>query len=203
MTDTTRSNIGVRKGKHKPAVQLPRIKSGKVTMGSDFIGTGLIFAGGGAQAPAHTGQRAPKKHLHYRALFESSPGFRVEVVKTGVSPRVFQTLAHDMNVDQNAVFQLLGVPRATVNRKLKAGKPLDVSSSERALGLVRLVGQVKQMVEESGNADGFDAPTWVGQWLDRPLPALGGKTPGEFMDTTPGQELVSHLLAQAQSGAYA
>lgn len=92
---------------------------------------------------------------------------------------------------------------ATVNRKLKAGRPMDVSSSERALGLVRLVGQVEQMVEESGNADGFDAPTWLGKWLDRPLPALGGKTPGEFMDTTPGQELVSHLLAQAQSGAYA
>lgn len=203
MTHTTRSNVGVRKGKHKPAAQFAPIKSGKVTTGSDFIGAGLIFAGGGARAPAHTGQRVSKKHLHYRALFESSPVFRVEVVKTGVSPRVFQTLALDMNLDQNAVFQLLGVPRATVNRKLRAGKPLDVSSSERALGLVRLVGQVKQMVEESGNADGFDAPTWVGQWLDRPLPALGGKTPGEFMDTTPGQELVSHLLAQAQSSAYA
>lgn len=202
MSDTTRSNITIRKGKHKPAVQFPRVKSGEVTTECDFMGTGVIFAGG-AQAPTHTGQRASTKHLYYRALFESSPGFRVHVVKTGVSPRVFQTLARDMNVDQNAVFQLLGVPRATVSRKLKAGKPLDVSSSERALGLVRLVGQVKQMVEESGNANGFDAPIWVGQWLDRPLPALGGKTPGEFMDTTPGQELVSHLLAQAQSGAYA
>ena len=203
MTHTTRSNVGIRKGKHKPAAQFAPGKSGKVATGSDYIGAGLIFAGGGAQVPTHTGQRASKKHLHYRALFESSPIFRVEVVKTGVWPGVFQTLARDMRVEQNTVFQLLGVPRATVNRKLKAGKPLDVSSSERALGLARLVGQVEQMVEESGKADGFDAPTWVGQWLDQPLTALGGKTPGEFMDTTPGQELVSRLLAQAQSGAYA
>jgi hypothetical protein len=35
------------------------------------------------------------------------------------------------------------------------------------------------------------------------LPALDGKAPGELMDTVDGRALVSDLLAQQQSGAYA
>ena len=35
------------------------------------------------------------------------------------------------------------------------------------------------------------------------MPALGGERPVELMDTMEGQTLVSNLLAQMQSGAYA
>jgi hypothetical protein len=35
------------------------------------------------------------------------------------------------------------------------------------------------------------------------LPALGGKPPGEFMDTADGRMLVADLLSQEQSGTYA
>jgi uncharacterized protein (DUF2384 family) len=59
------------------------------------------------------------------------------------------------------------------------------------------------MVEESGNAADFNAAEWVSQWLDQPLPALGGKLPAEFMDTSEGQILVSGLVSRMQSGAYA
>ena len=59
------------------------------------------------------------------------------------------------------------------------------------------------MVAQSGDPAGFDPDRWVGEWLERPLPALGGAAPGEFMDTMEGQYLVSRLLAQSQSGAYA
>ena len=41
------------------------------------------------------------------------------------------------------------------------------------------------------------------QWLEEINPALGGKAPGEFLDTADGRELVSRLIAQMQSGAYA
>ncbi|MCY7308017.1 MAG: MbcA/ParS/Xre antitoxin family protein [Rhodoferax sp.] len=33
-------------------------------------------------------------------------------------------------------------------------------------------------------------------WLEQPLPTLAGKTPGGFMDTATGQQLVAGLLAQ-------
>ena len=59
------------------------------------------------------------------------------------------------------------------------------------------------MVEESGDPQGFDAAAWLSTWIEEPLPALGGARPVDIMDTMEGQALVSTLLAQIQSGAYA
>lgn len=148
-------------------------------------------------------KRITKKQLPYMEAFQSPLGMRAQLVKKGVSPGVIPVLARDMNYDQGELVSLLGVPRATFQRKLRDQKPLDLSASERVLGVMRIVGQVQQMVEESGVSEGFDASAWVGHWLEQPLPALGGKAPAEFMDTAPGQELISQLLAQTQSGAYA
>lgn len=74
--------------------------------------------------------------------------------------------------------------------------------SERLLGVATLMGQAQRIVEESGNPDSFDPATWTAKWLESPLPALGGKAPGEFLDTADGRELVSQLLLRQQSGAY-
>jgi uncharacterized protein (DUF2384 family) len=56
---------------------------------------------------------------------------------------------------------------------------------------------------ESGEPEGFDAATWTANWLEEPNAALGGRAPGEFMDTADGRSLVAGLVAQMQSGAYA
>ena len=69
--------------------------------------------------------------------------------------------------------------------------------------MVRLVGQVEAMIQESGDPAGFDATSWMSRWLQEPLPSLGGARPIDLMDTMEGQALVSTALAQAQSGAYA
>jgi len=65
-----------------------------------------------------------------------------------------------------------------------------------------LIKQVQTMVRESGDPHGFDAEKCVRQWIDWPIPALGGKTPSSYMVTVEGQRLVSNLLARSQSGAY-
>lgn len=65
------------------------------------------------------------------------------------------------------------------------------------------MGQVEQMVRESSDAEGFDAGKWVAGWLSQPLPALDRKSPATLMDTSEGRALISDLLAQIQSGAYA
>ena len=141
--------------------------------------------------------------LMYRKLFCSSLGKRVDIVEVGVEAEAVRTLAVDLQYEQGVLIDCLGFSRATISRKIKAGKRLDISASERVVGAMRLVGQVQHMVEESGDASGFDASAWVGRWLEQPLPALGGKAPAEFMNSATGQELVAQLLAQAQSGAYA
>ena len=86
-------------------------------------------------------------------------------------------------------------------------KPLLTEQGEhieeaRASGIASLVAQVQTMVEQSGNPEGFDAAKWVGRWIDRPLPALGGQRPAELMATPDGRALVSNIVACMQSGAY-
>jgi uncharacterized protein (DUF2384 family) len=50
---------------------------------------------------------------------------------------------------------------------------------------------------------GFDAARWLTHWMEEPIPALGGASPSEYMDTIEGQEMISRLLATMQTGAYA
>jgi len=71
------------------------------------------------------------------------------------------------------------------------------------IGFKRLVFLVDEMVKQSGNSFDFDAEVWVGEWLQRPLPALSGKMPAEYMYTIFGQDLLCKLLFMAQSGVYA
>ena len=98
---------------------------------------------------------------------------------------------------------LLGLSRATVDRKARARQALSVVECERVIGFAKLVGQVQAMVNESGGAAGFDAAKWVAGWLEKPMPALGGRTPGEYMDTAEGQYIVAGLIERARGGAFA
>ena len=66
-----------------------------------------------------------------------------------------------------------------------------------------LVRQVEKMVAESGYPEGFNARQWLAAWMERSVPALGGKRPAEYMATAEGRALISQLLAMMQSGAYA
>lgn len=65
-----------------------------------------------------------------------------------------------------------------------------------------LTDQAQRMVEESGSPDGFDVQTWLFDWLHSPVPALGKLCPIDFLHTPEGVDLISRLLASAQTGAY-
>jgi putative toxin-antitoxin system antitoxin component (TIGR02293 family) len=138
-----------------------------------------------------------------RKLYRTSKIDRVKILKRGVPARYTRVLATGMSVSQEKLYDTVGLTRATVDRKVRRDDLLNADESERVMGIARLVGQVQTLVEESGNPKGFDAAKWLAGWLDRPLPALDGKSPAEFMDTADGRALVSDLLAQQQSGAYA
>jgi len=138
-----------------------------------------------------------------RKLYRASKIDRVKILKGGVPARYTRVLARGMNVSKEKLYTTVGLARATVDRKVLRDAFLSADEGERVVGIARLVGQVQSMVEESGNPDGFDAGKWLADWLDRPLPALAGKAPAEFMDTADGRALVSDLLAQQQSGTYA
>ncbi|HKT60269.1 MAG TPA: antitoxin Xre-like helix-turn-helix domain-containing protein [Gemmatimonadales bacterium] len=137
------------------------------------------------------------------SVYAMAPIRRVALVKEGAPPEAVDMLAQRMAITRERLYTMLGVPRATIKRKQREGSRLSQDESERVVGLARLVGQVEQMVHDSGDPKGFDAGRWVAAWLDRPLPALGGVQPSTLMDTAEGREIVSGLLAQMQSGTFA
>jgi putative toxin-antitoxin system antitoxin component (TIGR02293 family) len=139
----------------------------------------------------------------YLTLYSFSLVDRIGLVKEGLPARLLTILAHDMHVPREKLYTWLGIARATANRKVKDDQVLSQDESERALGIARLVGQIEKVVAESGEPEGFDAARWTAGWLEEPNAALRGRPPGDFMDTADGRALVSSLVAQMQSGAYA
>lgn len=138
----------------------------------------------------------------YRAVYSASPADRIGVIKKGVSARKAKQFFTKFHLDQKVMLDALNLKTATVNRKAAKDEALSTEDSERVIGLVKLVGQVQTMVEESGDPEGFDAHEWLSSWLRRPLPAYGGAMPIDFLDTMEGQAMVSRTLAQMQAGVY-
>ena len=157
-------------------------------------------------ATKQTRKRTPAKGRQvsvYAEIYLAAPFKRVEIIKKGISVFVLHQTIKEMGLTNEQTFQMLNFPRSTVGRKMAAKKTLTTEQSERFIGLQRLIGQVELMVQQSGTAVGFDAAKWAAHWLKQPSAALGGKQPADFMDTVQGQAIVSDLLAQMQSGAYA
>lgn len=140
--------------------------------------------------------------LSCKEVYLASPFARVEAVRNGLAAELFTKTVKEMHVDNETLYAMLHLSRATISRKLQTKGTLPSETSQRLLGLRKLIGQVEVMVEQSGVPKGFSAAKWVAGWLDEPSAALAGKKPGEFMDTAEGQELVSKLVARMQSGAY-
>ena len=136
-------------------------------------------------------------------LYRASTVDRVNIVKQGVPASYLLVLTTCMAIPKEKLYRTIGLIRATVDRKARQQKVLNQDESERVVGIARLVGQAQSLVQESGGPENFDGAKWLAAWLDRPLPALDGRRPAEFMDTAEGRSLVSDLLAQQQSGAYA
>ncbi len=146
--------------------------------------------------------RALPKSWSFIHLFDFDPLRQVEVIKLGLPATVAGDMAARMGMSKERLYSTLGLPRATVERKARESRRLSPDESSRVLGIGRLVGQAQRMVEASGQPQGFDAAAWVANWLERPLPALGGMKPAALMDTAEGQHIVANTLSRAQSGAY-
>ena len=136
-------------------------------------------------------------------LFAMPAVERVSWARRGVPAQFLTSLAKVTGQSKEQLNAWLGLSRATVDRKARAGQMLSTDESARVIGFARLVGQVQSMVEESGDPSGFDAARWVAAWLGTPLPALAGQSPGHFMDTVDGQQMIADLLARARGGAFA
>ena len=153
-------------------------------------------------APVAAAKRQPAK-ISYLGIYLASPFERIEMIKSGIPATEAKRIFAELAIGQGAALKALRLSPATVNKKAKQDQFLSPGESERVIGIVKLVGQLEAMIQESGNPEGFDAAAWMARWLKEPLPAFGGARPIDLMDTMEGQALVSTALAQMQSGAYA
>lgn len=145
-------------------------------------------------------QKAPVDATH---IIRMDPHARIAVIRQGIPASMISALSLRLGISKELLLSSLGLSRATISRKEKDAALLSKDESERVLGIEALIGLVQRMVEESGDPADFDAAQWVGRWLSKPVPALGGATPASFLDTFEGQKLIAELLAMSQSGAYA
>ena len=143
------------------------------------------------------------KHGAFAEIFVMANLDRAALVKTGAPAKIVRVISDEMDISKDRLVRITGLTRATVNRKIASKASLSADESERVVGLAKLIGQVETMVTESGNTEGFKPAKWFAEWIARPVPALGGRKPEEFLDTSDGREAVSQLLARMQSGVYA
>jgi putative toxin-antitoxin system antitoxin component (TIGR02293 family) len=158
---------------------------------------------------AHAREQEKTPHLPWdsleksaRTYFSASPLERIRIIKQRVPAKYVVTISISMKMPKETLYGTLNLARATIDRKVLKKELLNQDESERVLAITRLVGQADSIVRGSGVAEGFSAAEWVAAWLQRPHPALGGRRPGELMDTADGRDLVTDLLARQQSSAY-
>jgi putative toxin-antitoxin system antitoxin component (TIGR02293 family) len=128
----------------------------------------------------------------------------IETERKGVAGIFVKDLSRRMDIPAQRMFDILGVPKATAEKKVAAGELLTGNGGRAALGLARLLGIARDIVDNSTapEAKGFDSARWLGQWLETSQPALGGRKPAEFIDTPTGLAVVTKLLGAIESGAY-
>jgi len=140
--------------------------------------------------------------LHFKEVFQTTGYHRIQLIKHGVAASTIMQLAKSLRIDPNHLIATLGLPKTTVARKILRQQYLSIAHAERVIGLAKMIGQVEVMMNAC-EVKNFDVPQWLGSWLYSPHPALGDRQPEEFMDTYTGQEMVSTLLFQMQSSAFA
>lgn len=181
---------GAKEGFKKGAVSRSRTAAHGERLGFDELA--------GGYGP-NVGVDAFISHVH-----RAEPLERVEIERRGVPGRFVKDLAKSMDISAVRMFDMIGIPKATAEKKSAAGEMISGSSGQAALGLARLVGIAHEIVANSTAAEArqFDATKWLGQWLERPQPALGGRKPAMLLDTPTGVEIVARLLGAIESGSY-
>ena len=137
-------------------------------------------------------------------VYGADPIRLIETERKGVAGVFVKDLSRRMEIPAQRMFAMLGVPKATAEKKVAAGELLTGSGGRAALGIAKLLGMAREIVANSTapEAKDFDVAKWLGQWLEKPQPALGGRKPAELIDTPTGLAVVAKLLGAIESGAY-
>ncbi|MFT4103639.1 MAG: DUF2384 domain-containing protein [Burkholderiaceae bacterium] len=154
--------------------------------------------------PAPVYQSSQGVDAYLQQVREATPMQMVEIERQGIAGTFITDLSKRMELPSSRVFAMLRIPPATAARKSVPGAVVDGRAGLAALGMIKLLGIAQDIVQDStaAEAQGFDTVKWLGQWIERPQPALGGRKPADYLDTPTGVDIVARLLGAIRSGAY-
>lgn len=134
----------------------------------------------------------------------ATPIEMVDVERRGIDSIFLKDLSRHMDIPAVRMFDIVGIPKATAEKKVAAKELIAGASGQAALGLARLLAIAKGIVANSTAAEAkdFDVARWLGQWIERPQPALGGRKPADLIGTPTGLDMVARVLGAIESGAY-
>jgi putative toxin-antitoxin system antitoxin component (TIGR02293 family) len=143
-------------------------------------------------------------HEFVSRVAAATPMEMVSAERVGVNSLFLKDVSKHMQVPAVRIFDIVGVPKATVEKKAATQEPIAGAGGQAALGLARLLAIANDIVANSTSpeAEGFDAGKWLGQWIERPQPSLGGKKPADLIGTPTGLTMVARVLGAIESGAY-
>lgn len=141
---------------------------------------------------------------YVRRVAGATPMQMVELERKGVLGSFIKDLSKRMEIPSSRIFTILGVPKATAEKKAAAGERVAGRGGQAAIGMVKLLGIAQEIVANSTapEAHEFDATRWLGRWIERPQPALGGRKPADLLDSPTGVEVVARLLGSIESSAF-
>lgn len=134
----------------------------------------------------------------------AEPLDQVELEREGLPASVVAGLARLMAVPRVRIFEMLNLPRATMEKKISDDASLTGVANRRALNLLLLLAHAREILNDStsAEAEGFDVARWLGRWIETPQSALGGRRPADLLDTESGASMVERTLGALRSGAY-
>ena len=156
-----------------------------------------------ASQPARGSSKTRPTVVYFREYKRASLKRRAEIERAGIPYEVVEDLGERLGVSAGDFQSYLGVPKATYSKKKRNNEPFTGAVGHAALGLLELAAMVRGVLAVAGTGDAkeFDVEAWLGEWLQKPQPALDGSTPGELIDTPSGRAEVKRLLGAAFSGA--
>lgn len=212
-TSTRHDSVGGALGGRAPKRHGRAAKSVSLVQESDtarlrFVQTAFARR---AKAPLASGSDRKIIYTHTQGvdafvtlLSQATPMELVEAERHGIDSIFLKDLSKCMDIPAVRIFDIVGIPKATAEKKVASKASITGASGQAALGLARLLSIARSIVDNStaDEAKDFDVAKWLGQWVERPQPALGGHKPADLISTPTGLDMVTKVLGAIESGAY-